>query len=67
MSQHADGGLVGTKPYCTSGAYIDRMSNYCCDCRLDPKKATDEKADLFTTFYWNFLSRKRENSRKITE
>ena len=39
MSQHADGGLMATKPYAAGGAYIDRMSDYCNQCRYRPPGA----------------------------
>ena len=57
MSQFADGGRLGSKPYVSGGAYIDRMSDYCGRCRYDVKKKVGEDACPFNALYWNFLAR----------
>lgn len=64
MSQHADGGVVGTKPYAGAANYIGKMSNYCKGCRYDPKERTGERACPFNTLYWDFLIRHRERFSK---
>lgn len=57
MSQFGDGGRVGSKPYCASGNYINKMSNFCTRCQYNPAKATGTDACPFTTLYWDFLDR----------
>lgn len=57
MGLCADGGVVGTKPYIASAAYINRMSDYCQGCRYDPRARTGEAACPFNFLYWNFLLR----------
>lgn len=55
MSLYADGGLMSTKPYAAGGAYLSKMTNYCGDCPLNPKKRVGEDACPFTAGYWHFL------------
>ena len=57
MSQYADGGIVGSKPYVSSANYIDKMSNYCGTCFYDKSKKIGYKACPFNSFYWNFYDR----------
>jgi deoxyribodipyrimidine photolyase-related protein len=64
MVLHADGGLLGSKPYAASGAYIDRMSDYCDSCAYDPAVKSGPKACPFNYLYWNFLI---ENEGKLAK
>ena len=59
MSQHADGGVLGSKPYVSSGAYIDRMSDYCKPCAYSVKEKSGPDACPFNLLYWHFLDRHR--------
>jgi deoxyribodipyrimidine photolyase-related protein len=60
MSQFADGGLLASKPYAASGAYINRMSNYCSSCRYDVKQRTGRDACPFNALYWAFIAQNRD-------
>ncbi len=60
MSQYADGGIVGSKPYVSSANYIDKMSNYCTGCYYDKKKKYGDKACPFNSLYWNFYHHHQE-------
>ncbi|OZE88960.1 cryptochrome/photolyase family protein [Rhodococcoides fascians] len=60
MSQHADGGVIATKPYASGGAYLNRMTDYCKPCEFNPKKRLGDDACPFTAGYWAFVHRHRE-------
>jgi deoxyribodipyrimidine photolyase-related protein len=57
MSQFADGGILASKPYVSSGSYIDKMSNYCKNCHYKVKDKLGENACPFNSLYWSFMAR----------
>jgi deoxyribodipyrimidine photolyase-related protein len=60
MSQFADGGIVGTKPYVSSAAYIDKMSHYCGSCYYKKALKTGDKACPFNSLYWKFFDKNED-------
>jgi deoxyribodipyrimidine photolyase-related protein len=64
MSQFADGGIVGTKPYVSSAAYIDKMSHYCGSCYYKKAVKTGDKACPFNSLYWHFYDKHEDKLAK---
>ncbi|MGV3767485.1 MAG: cryptochrome/photolyase family protein [Chitinophagaceae bacterium] len=64
MSQFADGGIVGTKPYVSSAAYINKMSDYCKNCHYKATVKTGEGSCPFNSLYWHFFNRHRQSMDK---
>jgi deoxyribodipyrimidine photolyase-related protein len=60
MSQFGDGGLLASKPYVASGAYINRMSDHCKHCRYKVSQPHGADACPFNVLYWHFLARHRD-------
>ena len=60
MSQYADGGIVGTKPYVSSASYIDKMSHYCGSCYYKKALKTGDKSCPFNSLYWNFYDKNED-------
>ena len=57
MAIHADGGVMASKPYAASGAYINRMSDYCGGCAHDVTQSVGPRACPFNFLYWDFIAR----------
>ena len=55
MGMHADNATMATKPYISSAAYINRMSDYCKGCKFDPGERLGDSACPFNFLFWTFL------------
>ncbi|MGD8427236.1 MAG: cryptochrome/photolyase family protein [Balneolaceae bacterium] len=60
MSTFADGGVLASKPYVSSGNYINKMSNYCNSCKYNVNQKTGVDACPFNYLFWNFVNEQRE-------
>ncbi len=60
MVLFADGGYLASKPYAAGGAYINRMSNYCQNCRYRVAEKNGSDACPFNYLYWHFLIKNRD-------
>ena len=61
MALYADGGVMASKPYAASAAYINRMGDYCRGCAHDAKDAVGLRACPFNFLYWDFIARHAED------
>jgi deoxyribodipyrimidine photolyase-related protein len=59
MSQFADGGILATKPYVSSGSYIHKMGNHCGSCAYAVQESTGPGACPLNSLYWHFIHRHR--------
>jgi len=60
MILFADGGFLGSKPYASTGAYINKMSDYCKNCSYSVTAKTGDKACPFNYLYWDFMIRNED-------
>jgi deoxyribodipyrimidine photolyase-related protein len=63
MVLFADGGVLASKPYAASGAYINKMSNYCAGCSYKVTAKNGPKACPFNYLYWDFIDRNADRLR----
>ena len=65
MGQFADGGILASKPYAASANYINKMSDYCSNCKYNKSDRIGERACPFNFFYWDFLIRHQDKLRSL--
>jgi deoxyribodipyrimidine photolyase-related protein len=54
---------LSSKPYASSGSYVNRMSDHCANCDYAVSRTTGEGACPFNALYWDFLKENEETLR----
>jgi len=55
--------VLSSKPYASSGSYVNRMSDHCASCPYAVSRTTGEGACPFNALYWDFLRENEETLR----
>ena len=55
--------VLSSKPYASSGSYVNRMSDHCASCPYAVSRTTGEGACPFNALYWDFLKDNEETLR----
>ncbi|QAY20901.1 cryptochrome/photolyase family protein [Halorubrum ezzemoulense] len=55
--------VLSSKPYASSGSYVNRMSDHCADCPYAVSRTTGDGACPFNALYWDFLKENEETLR----
>ncbi|WP_280586363.1 cryptochrome/photolyase family protein [Halorubrum sp. Boch-26] len=55
--------VLSSKPYASSGNYVNRMSDHCASCPYTVSRTTGEGACPFNALYWDFLKENEETLR----
>ena len=52
--------VLSSKPYASSGSYVNRMGDHCANCEYAVSRTTGEGACPFNALYWDFLKENEE-------
>ncbi|WP_416839422.1 cryptochrome/photolyase family protein [Haloferax sp. DFSO52] len=55
--------VLSSKPYASSGNYVNKMSDYCASCPYAVSETVGENSCPFNALYWDFLKRHEETLR----
>lgn len=67
MSQFSDWWKLATKPYVSSWNYINKMSDFCKNCKYNVKNKYETDSCPFNFLYWNFVDKNKEIFQKTRQ